>query len=88
MITACTPEKSMAKDDLEEQVADYIQKFPSQNTYDYVMQFTGGDAGKLNGWVMTSRDLLKAGEDKVDRSHNDTLYKVAFVYLGDGPVVP
>ena len=87
MITACSPEESTAKDDLEKQVEDYIQKFPCQNTYDYVMQFTGGDAGKLNVWVMASQDLLKAGEDKVVRSNNDTLYKMAFVYLGDGPVV-
>jgi hypothetical protein len=75
------------KDDFEKQVEDYIQKFPYQNTFDYVMQMTGGDPGKLNQWVMASRDLLKAGEDKVVRSNNDTLYKMAFVYLGDGPVV-
>ena len=55
MITACSPEESTAKDALEKQVEDYIQKFSYQNTYDYVMQFTGGDAGKLNGWAMASR---------------------------------
>jgi hypothetical protein len=87
MITAFSPGKSIAKDDFDKQVEDYIQKFPYQNTYDYVMQLTGGDPGKLNKWVMASRDLLKAGEDKIVRSNNDTLYKTAFVYLGDGPVV-
>jgi hypothetical protein len=87
MITACSPEKSTSKDDFEKQVEDYIQKFPYQNTYDYAMQFTGGDAGKLNQWGQASRDLLKAGEDTIVRSNNDTLYKTAFVYLGDGPVV-
>ena len=87
MITAFSPENSASKDDFEKQVEDYIQKFPYQNTFDYVMQMTGGDPGKLNEWVMGSRDLLKAGEDKVVRSNNDTLYKMAFVYLGDGPVV-
>ena len=87
MITACSPGESIAKDDFEKQVEEYIQKFPYQNTYDYVMQMTGGDPGKLNKWVMASRDLLKAGEDKIVRSNNDTLYKMAFVYLGDGPVV-
>lgn len=85
MITASSPEKSFAQDDFERQVADYIQKFPYQETFDYVMRLTGGDAGKLNTWVMASRDLLKAGEDKIVRCNNDTLYKTAFVYLGDGP---
>ena len=70
MITTCSPEKTTAMDDLEKQVEDYIQKFPYQNTYDYVM-FHGRRSGKLNGWVMASRDLLKAGQDKVVRSNND-----------------
>jgi len=87
MITACSPEQPTAKDDIEKQVEDYIQKFPYQNTFEYAMLFTGGDAGKLNQWVQASRNLLKAGEDKIVRSNNDTLYKTAFVYLGDGPVV-
>ena len=87
MITACSPEQSTAKDDIEKQVEDYIQKFPYQNTFEYAMLFTGGDAGKLNHWAQASRNLLKAGEDKIVRSNNDTLYKTAFVYLGDGPVV-
>jgi hypothetical protein len=87
MITACSPEQSTAKDDIEKQVEDYIQKFPYQNTFEYALLFTGGDAGKLNHWAQASRNLLKAGEDKIVRSNNDTLYKTAFVYLGDGPVV-
>ena len=87
MITAFSPEKSAAKDDFEKQVEDYIQKFPYQETFDYAMRLTGGDPGKLNQWGQASRDLLKAGEDKIVRSNNDTLYKTAFVYLGDGPVV-
>jgi hypothetical protein len=87
MIIACSQEKSTAKDGFEKQVEDYIKKFPYQNTYDYAMQFTGGDAGKLNKWGQASRNLLKAGEDKIVRSNNDTLYKTAFIYLGDGPVV-
>jgi len=87
MIAACSPEQSTAKDDFEKQVEDYIQKFPYQETFDYAMRLTGGDPGKLNKWGQASRDLLKAGEDKIVRSNNDTLYKTAFVYLGDGPVV-
>jgi hypothetical protein len=87
MLSAFSPETSFAQDDFEKQVEDYIQKFPYQETFDYAMRLTGGDAGKLNTWVMASRDLLKAGEDKIVRCNNDTLYKTAFVYLGDGPVV-
>jgi hypothetical protein len=71
MITACSPEKSTAKDDFEKQVEDYIQKFPYPETFDYAMRLTGGDAGKLNKWGQASRDLLKAGEDKIVRSNND-----------------
>ena len=77
----------MKENDFENQVADYLQKFPYQNTYAYAMQFTGGDPTKLNKWGQAARDLLKAGEDAIVRSNNDTLYKTAFIYLGDGPVV-
>ncbi|MDH5295353.1 MAG: DUF1254 domain-containing protein, partial [Acidimicrobiia bacterium] len=77
----------MTDDDFEKQVEDYIQKFPYQTTYAYAMQFTGGDAAKLNKWGQAERYLLKAGEDTIVRSNNDTLYKTAFIYLGDGPVV-
>ena len=87
MITACSPEESTAKDDFEKQVEDYIQKLPYQETFEYAMRLTGGDPGKLNQWGQASRDMLKAGEDTIVRSNNDTLYKTAFVYLGDGPVV-
>ena len=77
----------MKENDFENQVADYLQKFPYQNTFAYAMQFTGGDPAKLNTWGQAARDLLKAGEDTIVRSNNDTLYKTAFIYLGDGPVV-
>jgi hypothetical protein len=87
MIAACSPEQSASTDDFEKQVEDYIQKFPYQETFDYAMRLTGGDPGKLNQWGQASRDLLKAGEDSIVRVNNDTLYKTAFIYLGDGPVV-
>jgi hypothetical protein len=77
----------MADDDFEKQVDDYLQKYPYQNTYAYAMQLTGGDPTKLNTWGQAARDLLKAGEDTIVRSNNDTLYKTAFIHLGDGPVV-
>jgi len=87
MVTAFSPGNQASNDDFEQQVEDYIQKFPYQNTYDYAMLFTGVDPGKLNKWGQASRELLKAGEDTIVRSNNDTLYKTAFIYLGDGPVV-
>ncbi len=87
LVTAFSPGNHASNDDFEQQVEDYIQKFPYQNTYDYAMLFTGGDPGKLNKWGQASRELLKAGEDTIVRSNNDTLYKTAFIYLGDGPVV-
>jgi len=87
MITAFSPVNSASNDDFEKQVEDYIQKFPYQETFEYAMRLTGGDPGKLNQWGQASRELLKAGEDTIVRSNNDTLYKTAFVYLGDGPVV-
>jgi hypothetical protein len=87
MTAACSPEQSALTDDFEKQVEDYIQKFPYQETFDYAMRLTGGDAGKLNQWGQASRGLLKAGEDSIVRVNNDTLYKTAFIYLGDGPVV-
>jgi hypothetical protein len=87
MITAFSPGNYASNDDFEQQVEDYIQKFPYQETFDYAMRLTGGDPGKLNQWGQASRDLLKAGEDTIVRVNNDTLYKTAFIYLGDGPVV-
>ena len=87
IVTACSSERTSSQDEFEKQVADYIEQFPYQETFDYAMRLTAGDAGKLNKWSQASRDLLKAGEDKIVRVNNDTLYKTAFVYLGDGPVV-
>ncbi len=86
-ITACSPDKSTSTDAFEKQVEDYLQKFPYQETYRYAMLQTGGDPARLNTWVDTPRGLLKAGEDKVVRSNNDTVYRMAWVYLGKGPVV-
>jgi hypothetical protein len=87
MITAFSPVYSASNDDFEKQVEDYMQKFPYQETFEYALQLTGGDPGKLNQWGQASRELLKAGEDSIVRVNNDTLYKTAFIYLGDGPVV-
>jgi hypothetical protein len=81
-IAATAPEA-----DFEAQVEEYLQLFPYQETYRYAMLHTGGDPAKLNTWIVALRKLLKAGEDDVVRSNNDTLYKQAWIYLGKGPVV-
>ena len=71
----------------EEQVEEYIRLFPYQDTYNYAKRFTGGDPSKLNSWVLGAEpSLVKAGEDKVVRTNNDTFYKMAFVDLIEGPV--
>ena len=69
MVTAFSPAESTAQDDFEKQVEDYIQKFPYRDTYNYAMQVTGEDPGKLNKWGQASRDLLKAGEDSIEVLH-------------------
>jgi len=76
-----------SRDVFEEQVEAYLRLFPYQETYKYLTMYMQGDPANLNIWVMASRNLLKAGEDKVVRSNNDTLYKMAWVYLAEGPVV-
>ncbi len=78
---------SQANGNFEEQVQEYIRLFPYQDTYKYAMGFTGGDPGRLNTWVQgTEPALTKAGDDKIVRMNNDTFYKLAFVYLEDGPL--
>ena len=94
MLTACSDRKSVgtnagstAATDMEAQVQEYLRLFPYQETYRYAMLQTGGDPARLNTWATALRNPLKAGEDAVVRSNNDTLYKMAWIYLGDGPVV-
>jgi len=92
-LVACTEEKAGTKsetttDAFEQQVNDYIMKFPYQDTYNYVMKYTNGDPAKFNVWVLGETPaLVKAGEDKVVRMNNDTFYKMAFVILDKGPVI-
>ncbi len=93
ILTACTDQKVTPKtettaDDFEQQVNEYIRKFPYQDTYNYAMKYTNGDPAKFNVWVIGEIPALtKAGEDKVVRMNNDTYYKLAFVVLDKGPVV-
>ena len=34
---------TFAQDSVEDQVAEYLRRFPYQLTYDYTVRFTGGD---------------------------------------------
>jgi hypothetical protein len=82
-----TPVTVPASASFEDQVAEYLQRFPYQVTYDYTIRYTGGDPGKLNRWVSGEPALVRAGEDVVPRTNNDTYYKGAALYLRNGPVV-
>ncbi|WP_298534701.1 DUF1214 domain-containing protein [uncultured Algibacter sp.] len=70
----------------DDKVNDYIQKFPYQDTYNYMVAYTGGDPSKLNKPTEGQPELTKAGEDKIVRMNNDTYYTGGFVYLINGPV--
>ncbi|WP_136481902.1 DUF1214 domain-containing protein [Cognatitamlana onchidii] len=70
----------------DDKVNDYIQKFPYQDTYNYMVKYTGGDPSKLNKPTDAKAELTKAGEDKVVRMNNDTYYTGGFIYLKNGPV--
>ncbi len=69
----------------EQQLEDYFQKFPYQDTYNYMIRYTGGDATQLNKIFEGSKpELVKAGDDKVVRMNNDTYYSGGFIYLAEG----
>jgi hypothetical protein len=87
MITAFSQENPPVNNHFEKQVEGYLKKFPYQETYRYAVLQTGNDPARLNTWIGTPRGLLKAGEDDVVRSNNDTVYRMAWLYLGEGPVV-
>jgi hypothetical protein len=77
-----------APDSFEDRVAEYLRTFPYQLTYDYTVRFTGGDPSNLNRWIGNREPaLVRAGEDVVPRTNNDTYYKAATLFLADGPVV-
>ena len=75
-------------DEFERQVEEYIEKFPYQETFKYVLAYTGGDPTRFNVWLRPpDPDLIKAGEDVVVRTNNDTYYNMAFLLLDQGPAV-
>jgi hypothetical protein len=72
----------------EERVASYVKAFPYQLTFDYTVRFTGRDPAKLNAWVPGGGPaLVRAGDDVLPRTNNDTFYKGAALYLDNGPIV-
>jgi len=72
----------------EEKVAEYIRRYPYQQTYEYVARYSQGDPAKLNVWAIPGEPrLVTAGNDIVPRTNHDTFYQAANVWLGDGPVV-
>src|SRR4029077_8753730 len=82
------PETVRAPDSFEAQVAEYIRKFPYQLTYDYTVRFTGGDPKNFNRWVPGGEPaLVRAGDDVLPPTNNDTYYKGASLMLLNGPVV-
>jgi len=84
---ACIPTDKKSGNSFESQLDDYFQKFPYQETYNYMKMYTQGDATKLNKWLLPMvPKLLKAGEDVIVRSNNDTYYNMAFMELSQGPV--
>jgi hypothetical protein len=75
-------------DAFERQVAEYVREFPHQATYDFTVRFTGGDPAKLNTWAVGSEPaLVRAGQDVLPRTNNDTFIKGAALFLENGPVV-
>jgi hypothetical protein len=72
----------------ERQVAEYVEKYPRQTTYDYTVRFTRSDPAKLNVWLPAGPPaLVNAGNDVVPRTNNDTYTKGAALFLEDGPIV-
>lgn len=73
---------------LTSEVEAYVRDFPYQETYKYLTTFTQGDATRLNTMLLPPDPfLLKAGDDKIVRSNNDTFYNIAFHSLAQGSVV-
>jgi hypothetical protein len=72
----------------EQQLEDYFEKYNYQETYKYLLAYTaGGDPQYVN--IITpgaEAVLVKAGNDKVVRTNNDTYYGGGVVHLSEGPV--
>lgn len=85
---ACKVDNKSSASLFEDQINDYLKKFPYQDTYNYLKLYTGGDPSKINTWIIGEEPvLIKAGEDRIVRMNNDTYYKVAFLDMSLGPVI-
>jgi len=88
VIGGCSPDDGNSGPSSGEQAADYIEKYPYQETHRLLLDYTQGDPSALNTWVLGGTPaLVKAGEDRVVRMNNDTYYKMAFIDLSQGSVI-
>ena len=79
---------TFAADSFEDQVTEYLRGYPYQVTYDYAVRFTGGDPSNFHRWLPAGEPaLVRAGDDILPRTNNDTYYKIAVLDLESGPVV-
>ena len=85
-LSSCNNKSQKKELTFDQQVEEYIKKFPYQDTYEYMVTYTGSDPARLNNPIEAKAELLKAGEDIVVRSNNDTYYTGGFIYLAEGPV--
>ena len=83
---ATAPVATQESDGFEDQVAEYIEKYPAQESFNYIMRYTGGDSKRLNVRLNYHPSLTAAGDDVVVRMNNDTYYSSAVLSLDDGPV--
>ena|SRR5262245_548842 len=65
----------------------FLADYPLQKTNDYLLERTKGDPAHVNVWFFESGHLVKAGEDKVVRTNNDTFYKGGYADNRVGPVI-
>lgn len=86
-LLACdSNKKNNNSQSFDAKVEEYIKRFPYQDTYNYMIKYTGGNPAMLNKPTPGEPILTKAGEDKIVRMNNDTYYTGGFIYLAEGPV--
>ncbi|MBI9069013.1 MAG: hypothetical protein JEZ09_17080 [Salinivirgaceae bacterium] len=67
-LLACNSNKKTNNNQsFDSKVVDYIRKFPYQDTYNYMIKYTGGNPAMLNKPTPGEPQLTKAGEDKIVR---------------------
>ena len=68
-------------------VESFLADFPLQKTNDNLDQRLKSDPSRVNTWFFDSGHLVKAGEDIVVRTNNDTFYKGGYADNRAGPVL-